>query len=90
MSLVKVKTKYQVLIPPEVREKAGVVVGDLLEASVERGKITFTLKSIVDRNLEISLKEMRAGKMSPAYSSAKEFLRALHHDVKKLRSKKKS
>ena len=90
MSLVKVKPKYQVLIPPGVREKAGVAVGDLLEATVEHGKITFTPKSVVDRDLEISLKEMREGKMSPAYSSAKDFVRALRRDVKKLRSKKKA
>ncbi len=90
MSLVKIKPKYQVLIPPAVREKAGVAVGDLLEANVEHGKITFTPKSVVDRDLEISLREMREGKMSPAYSSAKEFVRALHRDTKKLRSKKKA
>ncbi len=90
MSLVRVKPKYQVLIPPAVREKAGVAVGDLLEASVERGKITFTPKSVLDRDLEISLQQMREGKMSPAYSSAKEFVRALHREAKRLRSKKKS
>lgn len=90
MSLVKVKPKYQVLIPPAVREKAGVAVGDLLEATVERGKITYTPKSVVDRDLKISLQQMREGKMSPAYSSAKDFIHALHQDVKKLRSKKKS
>lgn len=90
MSLVKVKPKYQVLIPPEVREKANVEVGDFLEANVERGKIILTPKSVIDRDLEISLREMREGKMSPAYSSAREFVRALHRDVKKLRSKKKA
>jgi len=92
MSLVKVKPKYQVLIPPEVREKANVQVGDILEASVRGGKITFTPKivTVLDRDIEISLQQMREGKMSPAYSSAKEFVRALHRDVKKLRSKKKA
>jgi bifunctional DNA-binding transcriptional regulator/antitoxin component of YhaV-PrlF toxin-antitoxin module len=90
MSLVKVKPKYHVLIPPTVREKARLRVGDLLEASVERGKITFTPKSVVDRDIEISLQERRQGKVSPAYSSAEEFIRDLHRDLKRLRSKKKS
>jgi bifunctional DNA-binding transcriptional regulator/antitoxin component of YhaV-PrlF toxin-antitoxin module len=87
MSLVKVKPKYQVLIPPGVREKAGVAVGDLLEATVERGKITYTPKSVVDRDLEISLRQMREGKMSPAFSTARELVRHLHRQTKKLKKK---
>ena len=42
LSLVKVKTKYQVTLPTALREQIGVGVGDLLEAKVEKGKITFT------------------------------------------------
>ncbi len=49
MSLVSVKNKFQVVIPLKVREKIGIQVGDLLEARVERGKITFTPKSVLDR-----------------------------------------
>ena len=41
MPLVKIKEKYQVTLPASVRKKAGVAVGDLLEAQV-RGK-TITL-----------------------------------------------
>ena len=88
MSLVKVKPKYQVLIPPGVREKAGVRVGDLLEATVERGKITFTPKSVVDRDLEISLQQMREGKMSPTFSNARDLIRHLHKQTKKLKKSK--
>ena len=49
MAIVTVKDKYQVVIPRDVREQAGVNVGDLLEARLEKGKITFTPKVIVDR-----------------------------------------
>ena len=49
MSIVTVKNEYQVVIPLRVREQIGVAVGDILEAKVERGKITLTPKSMVDR-----------------------------------------
>ncbi len=88
MSLVKVKPKYQVLIPPGVREKAGVHVGDLLEANVEKGKITFTPKSVVDRDIEISLQQLKEGKVSPTFSSARELIRHLHRQAKKLKKPK--
>jgi len=35
--LVKVKAKYQVTLPASVREKAGLAVGDRLEASLDGG-----------------------------------------------------
>jgi bifunctional DNA-binding transcriptional regulator/antitoxin component of YhaV-PrlF toxin-antitoxin module len=34
VAVVKVKSHYQVTIPPQIRAKAGVVVGDLFEAKV--------------------------------------------------------
>jgi len=87
MALVKVKPKYQVLIPPHVREKVQVRVGDLLEASVERGKITFTPKSIVDREIAISLKEIDEGKTYGPFNSAKELARSLKRESHKLKKK---
>lgn len=50
MAIVTVKNKYQVVIPQSVRDQVGVNVGDLLEAKVERGKITFTPKVVIDRS----------------------------------------
>ena len=88
MALVKVKEKYQVLIPPYVRNKVHVRVGDLLEASVVRGKITFTPRNIVDRDIEISLQQVAQGKVSPAFSSARDLVRHLHRQTKKLKPSK--
>ena len=56
MALVKIKEKYQTLVP----------------------------KSVIERELEIALQEVSQGKVSPAYSSAKAFLRSLHRQAKKL------
>ena len=42
MEVVTVKTKFQIVIPQRIREQAQVDIGDILEARVENGKITFT------------------------------------------------
>ncbi len=57
MALVKVKDKYQVTLPAALREKAGLEVGDLLEAKVEGKKITLTPKAVLDRDLAQSLRK---------------------------------
>jgi AbrB family looped-hinge helix DNA binding protein len=59
MSIVRVKNKYQVVIPESVRDQIGVEVGDMFEVKAERGKITLTPKSIVDR-IPQAIKDIRA------------------------------
>lgn len=49
MAIVTVKNKYQVVIPQGVRKELGINPGDLLEAKVERGKLTYTRKTLIDR-----------------------------------------
>src|SRR5262249_48945521 len=49
MSLVTVKNKFQVVIPRGVREQLGINRGDLLEVKAERGKLTYTRKTVLDR-----------------------------------------
>ena len=48
MALVTVKNKYQVVIPQSVRKQLGINRGDLLEAKVEGGKLTYTRKTLID------------------------------------------
>ena len=85
--LVKVKEKYQVTLPASVRRKAGLAVGDLLEANVEGKKITLTPKSVVDRELALALEDVRKGRVYGPFSSAKEVIQSLHREAKKLRKK---
>ena len=54
MSIVRVKNKFQVVIPENIRDQIGVEIGDMLEVKAERGKITMTPKSLVDRIREIA------------------------------------
>ena len=84
MAIVRVKTKYQVTLPTAVRERAGVNVGDALEATVEEGKITLTPKSIVDRGIAEGLEDIRAGRVYGPFNSADDMLKSLHGNVKKL------
>src|SRR5438034_431196 len=49
MAIVTVKNKYQVVIPQAIREKLGIVRGDVLEAKVERSRLTYTPKTVIDR-----------------------------------------
>ncbi|OGF80662.1 hypothetical protein A2W48_01150 [Candidatus Giovannonibacteria bacterium RIFCSPHIGHO2_12_44_12] len=88
MSLVKIKGKYQVTLPARLRAEAGLEIGDFLEVKNEGKKITLTPQSLVDRDIEISLRQYREGKVSPAFSSARDLIRHLHREARKLKKSK--
>ena len=87
MPLVKIKEKYQVTLPASIRRKAGLAVGDLLEASVEGKKITLTPKSVVDRELALALEDVKKGRVHGPYLSARELIRSLHREAKRSRTR---
>lgn len=78
MSIVTVKNKYQVVIPQQLRKQVGVNVGDLLEAKVEKGKITLTPKTLIDREIAEGLEDIKKGRTYGPYGSAQEMIQALH------------
>ena len=49
LPLVKVKEKFQVTIPTELREALHLAVGDILEATIENETIVLKPKAVVDR-----------------------------------------
>ena len=49
MPLVKVKEKFQITLPVELREVLHLAVGDLLEATIEDNVIVLKPKAVVDR-----------------------------------------
>ena len=85
MALVKIKEKYQVTLPASLREKAGLEVGDLLEAEVKGKKITLTPKTTLDRELAQALKEIDEGKTHGPFKTAEAAIRFLHRRAKKLK-----
>jgi AbrB family looped-hinge helix DNA binding protein len=89
VELVTVKTKFQIVIPRSIREKAGVDIGDLLEAKVEGGKITFSPKSVIDRHLAEGLEDLKMGRTHGPYSSAKEAIAALESRTAKRKQKQR-
>jgi AbrB family looped-hinge helix DNA binding protein len=84
MQLVTVKTKYQIVIPRAIREQVGVGIGDLLEAKVEKGKITFAPKSVLDRHLAEGLEDLKKGRTHGPYKTAKDAIAALEARAKRL------
>jgi AbrB family looped-hinge helix DNA binding protein len=85
--LVKVKEKYQVTLPASVRRKAGLAVGDLLEADIEGKRITLTPKSVVDREIALALEDVKKSRVYGPFTSAEEAIRSLHREAKKLRKR---
>ena len=49
MPLVKVKEKFQITLPAELREVLHLAVGDLLEATIQDNVIVLKPKVVVDR-----------------------------------------
>ena len=77
MPIVTVKNKYQVVIPQRLRAQVGIHIGDVLEAQVDRGKIVFTPKALVDRAIAEGLNEVRKGRLHGPFKNADEKLAAL-------------
>ncbi len=83
MDIVTVKNKFQIVIPQHIREQVHVEIGDLLEASVEDGKITFTPKSLIDRHLAEGFEDAKHGRTHGPYASTKDAIKALEARAKR-------
>lgn len=83
MSLVvKLKTKGQVTIPSALRERAGLGVGDYLEAKLEKGRITLTPTSLIDRRIDEGLEDIRKGRTYGPFDTAQEMIESLQRNIK--------
>ena len=89
MPVVKIKTKYQVTLPSSVRHRVGLKVGDLLDAKVERGKITLTPKAISPGIAE-GLDDIKKGRVYGPFASSEALLGSLHREAAKLAKKNRS
>ncbi|MBF0563894.1 MAG: AbrB/MazE/SpoVT family DNA-binding domain-containing protein [Nitrospirae bacterium] len=82
MPLVKVKNKFQVTIPTEIREKAHIKEGDILEVVFQDKAIVFKPKVVLDResaeaSIADGLKDYQEGRVFGPFDSVKEFKDAL-------------
>jgi len=87
MELVSVKNKFQIVIPQRIREELHLDVGDLLEASIVDGKLTFTPKSVVDRHIAEGLDDLKQGRTHGPYKTAKSAISALDAKIAKARKR---
>jgi bifunctional DNA-binding transcriptional regulator/antitoxin component of YhaV-PrlF toxin-antitoxin module len=90
MPIVTVKNKYQVVIPQGLRKQVRVNIGDILEARVERGKITFTPQTLFDRELAESVAESmadyKAGRYFGPFDNHEDFIASLHREMEKIKA----
>jgi bifunctional DNA-binding transcriptional regulator/antitoxin component of YhaV-PrlF toxin-antitoxin module len=100
MALVKVKPEYQVTLPNTARQRVPLAVGDLLEAKVEKGKITLTPKPVVvrdeytpaqrraiDREIAQGLQDFKEGRAYGPFDTVEEMAASLRENAKKLKQK---
>lgn len=90
MPVTKVGPKYQVTIPKTAREAVGLKVGDLVEATVKHKGILLRPKVVVDKafiekRLAQAEEDIKKGRVSRPFRSAKAFLRSLHREARKLK-----
>ena len=78
MSLVKVRPNGQVTLPSSLRQRAKLNVGDVLEAKLEKGKITLTPASLIDRHIAESQQQIKAGQFYGPFDTAEEMIKTLH------------
>lgn len=88
MALVKVKSNEEVNLPLRLRKQAGLSEGDVLEARLEKGRITLTPKSLVDSHISESMEQIKKGEFYGTFDSAEEMIDSLHRSSK--RSKQSS
>lgn len=77
MAVVKMRSRCRVTLPPRILAKAGVAVGDLLDAKVEGKKIMLVPKRDIDRELNLALDEVKRGRVKGPFPTAQATVRAL-------------
>ena len=75
--LVKVRRKFQLALPSSIRRRAGVRVGDLLEARVDGTRISLTPMNHVKTELEFALAEVKQGRVKGPFKTANAVIRSL-------------
>lgn len=83
MSLVKLKTNGEITLPAALRQRAGLSVGDVLEARIEKGRITLTPKSLIASDVAESIAEIKSGRYYGPFDTAEEMIESLHNNGKK-------
>lgn len=78
---VKIGASRQVVIPKKIHDQLRLSPGDYLQVGVEAGRVVFTPKTLVDKyvqaRLDEGLADIRQGRVSRPFRSAKTLVRSL-------------
>ena len=89
MPLVRVKEKFQVTIPTELREALHLAVGDILEATIENETVVLKPKAVIDRkeawNGVIEVLDRVHAKVPPSTKDPKEEEEEIAREIKAYR-----
>jgi AbrB family looped-hinge helix DNA binding protein len=89
LPLVRVKEKFQITLPAELREALHLVVGDLLEATVQDNVIVLKPKDVVDRaharQQLIEVMDRVHAKLPPSTQAPKEEEEEIAREIKAYR-----
>lgn len=64
-------------LPTAIRELAGIKIGDYVKIGIEKGKITITPQSLIDRELAMSLEDVKQGKVYGPFDTVAELTQSL-------------
>lgn len=81
-SLIKVKTKFQLTLPTRVRRAMGVDVGDFFEARIQNRTIVLSPKSVIDKGISQSMRDVKSGRVHGPYSTIDDLFRSLDKKTK--------
>jgi AbrB family looped-hinge helix DNA binding protein len=90
MSVVKLGTSRQIVIPKKLHDQLGLGPGDTLEVELRGKRLILTPKTLVDQRLAEGLKDVKQGRVYGPFNSADELLRSLHQNAKRLAKKSKA
>jgi AbrB family looped-hinge helix DNA binding protein len=89
LPLVKVKEKFQITLPAELREALHLAVGDLLEATIQDNVIVLKPKDVVDRaharHQLIEVMDRVHAKLPPSTQDPKEEEEEIAREIKAYR-----
>ena len=87
---IKMQSRGVLTLPKKIRDKAGLSSGSLVDVSEQNGEIRIKPASRLDPELladiRQSLADLKAGRVSPAFSSIKEFKAYMSNKSRKRRS----
>ena len=86
MPVVKYGCSRQLTVPKEYSEKLGVEPGDIFDVELKEGKLVYTPKTLIDKQIEDEIEEgladIREGRTYGPFDTAEEAIESLHKNIK--------